>query len=316
MWRKAETQFSKRLYDELKPYHTRIPTLVIHLVEYVQPLDYLIPPVSIVMSANENQPDAAEYRERVLAAAAELSASDSAKRRNPSTYTLVSLPHANQPAPRYKTYPLKPVLAAAPRPHVHIVAETPAKQLILDMLSDERSHFGEADMTTFRFLKEKIIPGWQMHYVAFDEIDGSKQNLVVILMQQEDGTWRMSSMSSHGNVQEMTARYMVPVHDHPLIFMSGGKSGRALQPDGTYQSQFVAHGEVIDNGFDVTRVRLVNDTGQTFEDTVQDGLVLFACMQEQEVQFPMRTELYNAEGKLVWRETIFDNRPPSWLKVK
>lgn len=159
MWRKAETSGSKRLYDELKPYSKRIPTLVIHLVDYAQPLDYLIPPVSIVMSANANQPDAAEFRERVLAAAAELSASDSAKRRNPSAYTLVMLPDSNQPAPRYKTHALKPVLPAAPRPHVHIVAETPAKQLIIDRLSDERSHFGEVDMTTFRFLKEKTILG-------------------------------------------------------------------------------------------------------------------------------------------------------------
>lgn len=123
-------------------------------------------------------------------------------------------------------------------------------------------------------------------------------------------------MSSHGNVQEMAARYMVPIHDHPLIFMSGGKGGHAPKPDGTKQHQFVAHGDIIDNGFEVTRVRLVNDAGQTFEDNVQDGLVLFACMQEQEVQFPLQAELYNAEGKLVWRETIFDNRPPGWLKFK
>ncbi len=123
-------------------------------------------------------------------------------------------------------------------------------------------------------------------------------------------------MSSHGNMQEMVARYMVPVHDHPLIFISGGKGGHAPKPDGTKQNQFVAHGDIIDNGFAVTRVRLVNDAGQTFEDSVQDGLVLFACMQEQEVQFPLQAELYNADGKLVWRETVFDNRPPRLVEVQ
>jgi hypothetical protein len=78
----------------------------------------------------------------------------------------------------------------------------------------------------------------------------------------------------------------------------------------------VANGEVIDNGFDVVRVRLVNDAGDVFEDTVQDGLVLFATIQDREVQWPMQAELYNRAGELVWRQTVLDNRPPPWLKLR
>jgi hypothetical protein len=74
--------------------------------------------------------------------------------------------------------------------------------------------------------------------------------------------------------------------------------------------------EVIDNGFNAERVRLVNDTGQIFEDVVEDGLVLFATMQDQEVQWPMQAELYDNTGKLVWRQTVFDHRPPPWLRFK
>ena len=78
--------------------------------------------------------------------------------------------------------------------------------------------------------------------------------------------------------------------------------------------ELTVHGEIIDNGFDVTRVRLLSEDGQSFEDTVQDGLVLFAVVQDHEVKSPMQAELYNEDGELVWREKVLDNLPPSWLK--
>ncbi len=39
-------------------------------------------------------------------------------------------------------------------------------------------------------------------------------------------------------------------------------------------------------------------------------------MQDQEVQFPMQAELYDNNGKLVWRQAVFDDRPPPWLRFK
>jgi hypothetical protein len=74
---------------------------------------------------------------------------------------------------------------------------------------------------------------------------------------------------------------------------------------------------VIDNGFDVTRVVLVNETGQRFEDSVQDGFVFFASEQEQEIPWqPMQAELYDRAGKLVWQQEVFDHRVPPWVKFK
>ena len=302
--RLAERQKATRLYDELKPYQKRIPTLIIHLVSYAQPLDVLFPPLSVIMTAAEGQPDAAAFRERVLDAAEGLTNNRSVRQRNQSTY----IPIAQQPMLSYKIYPRQPVQTAPPRPRVHPVAETEAKQIILDMLNNENSHFGDANMATVQFDKEKNTPGWQMHYISFEEADEGQKHLVVILKQHKDGKWHLNSASTGGNIRERD-RYMVPVHDHPLIFLSGGRKGNAKKYDEDGQYEFVAYGDVIDNGFNVTHVRLLNDDGQVFEDTVQDGLVLFASVQDQEVQWPMQAELYNSEGKLVWRQPVFDFRP-------
>ena len=309
-WRRVETSGSKRLYDELKPYHTLIPTLIIHQVSYAQPVDLLIPPLSAIMTTTKSQPDAAEFRERVLDIAAGLTTDNPEKDRNQSQYSIVPTSISNLPTLSYKTCPLKPVQPTPPRPRVHIIAENAAKQTIIDKLGDERSHFGDIDMTTIQFLKEKIIPGWQMHYVSYEEVDEGQQNRVIILRQEEDGSWMFSSASTGGNIQERAAQHRIPAHDHPLILLSYRKGPQATRYTRQMYHEFIAHGEVIDNGFHVTHVRLVNDAGQVFEDTVQDGLVLFAARQAQEVQWPMQAEFYNGEGKLVWRQTVFDGRPP------
>jgi hypothetical protein len=73
---------------------------------------------------------------------------------------------------------------------------------------------------------------------------------------------------------------------------------------------------VIDNGFHVKRVRLINDAGQFLEDTVEDGYVFFACEPGQQMQLPMQAELYDHQDKLVWRQTVPDNGSLSWLKGK
>jgi len=123
------------------------------------------------------------------------------------------------------------------------------------------------------------------------------------------------SSSSTGNVREGVEKYFAPVRDHPLLSLGGGVNSTYTK-DSVSQYELVAHGEIIDNGFNVTRVRLVSKDGQVFEDTVQDSLVLFAATQEQEIQLPMQAELYNSKGELVWRETVLDNRPPAWLKFR
>jgi hypothetical protein len=310
-WHQVETEQRINLWRELSPYHSRIPTLVVHMVQYEQPINYLIPPVSVIMTYAGGQPGAAEFRERLLDAAAELTASSSSRRRKQSTYTLAPYTMLNQPTPMYKTYPRRPVQPAAARSRASIVAGNEAKQIILDTLYNDDYIYGEVNLATVQFPREKAIPGWQMYYVTFEEVDGHKHNYIVFLRQREDGSWMFNGSSTGGDFREIAAQVFAPVHDHPLIAIAGRKGGHA---DNQYE--FVANGEVIDNGFDVTRVRLVNDAGQVFEDTVQDGLVLFATIQDREVQWPMQAELYNRAGKLVWRETVLDNSPPPWLKLR
>ena len=166
-------------------------------------------------------------------------------------------------------------------------------------------------METVRYLHEKAIPGWQLYYVTFEEFDGHKHTCNFLLTQQKDGKWRLKSFGSVTEARDIVAYLGLKVRDHPLLFLSGGSGENALQ-----EYEFTAYGEVVDNGFGVTLVRLLNEDGLVFEDTVQDGLVLFATVQNSEVKVPMQAELYNRDGKLVWRETVLDNRPPSWLKFR
>lgn len=70
---------------------------------------------------------------------------------------------------------------------------------------------------------------------------------------------------------------------------------------------FWAYGEVIDHGFDVTQVRLVSSNGLVFEDTVENGLVLFAS--HQRVPRPLQAELYNRSSELVTRQTVLEPFP-------
>ena len=306
-----ETEQRINLWGELSLYHSRIPTLIVHMVQYEQPINYLIPPVSVIMTYAGGQPGAAEFRERLLDAAAGLTASSSSRRRKQSTYTLAPYTMLNQPTPMYKTYPRKLVQPAAPRSRASIVAGNEAKQIILDTLYNDDHIYGEVNLATVQFSREKAIPGWQMYYVTFEEVDGHKHNYVMFLRQREDGSWMFNGSSTGGDFREIAAQVFAPVHDHPLIAIAGRKGGHAGN-----QYEFVANGEVIDNGFGVTRVRLVNKAGGVFEDTVQDGLVLFATIQDREVQWPLQAELYNHAGELVWREMVLDNRPPPWLKLR
>ena len=302
------------LWQDLKPYQRRIPTLSIYMIHYGQSLNYLIPPVTLLMTFSDRQPDVAGFREQLIDAAAGLSATTTSRRRVQTGYvpSLYTLP--DQPVPLYKSFARKSLPPAPLPPKVHIVAENELKQIVLDDLESNDHIYGDVDMTTVRFHREKAIPGWQLYYVSFAEFDGHKHNNVALLKQHQDGSWRFRSFGSGGgDAHDIVTQLGIKIHDHPLLFLSGGwsSSGEDIK-----EYELTAHGEIIDNGFGVTRVRLLSEDGQSFEDTVQDGLVLFAVVQDSEIKRPMQAELYNKDGELVWRETVLDDRPPAWLKGK
>lgn len=306
--RKEEHQSGKRLYDELRPYHTRIPPLSIYLVAYEQPLDYLVPPAALLMTLQEGQPEPEEFRERVLAAVAEL-ATQSGQRRRTSLYTRVGNT-ASQFAFAYREHARKPVPPSPPRQEIPKLTD-PARQMVLDVLGGEHSPYGTADLTTVQFLREKNRPGWRLYEITFQEIDGEQHRVIFVLWQNEDGSWHCQSCSSSSDMQNQWSKIFAPVRDHPLMFLSVSTHDMA-----DHRHLLQAYGDVIDNGFHVERVRLVTNAGQVFEDTVEGGFVFFVCEQKQPIQLPVQAELYNNEGELVWRQTVPENGLPPWLKVR
>lgn len=301
---REERKDATRLYDELKPYHHRIPPLNICLVTYESPLDYLVAPATLLVTIQEGQPGWQEFRERVLVAVVELAA-QADRRRRPSAYTRIGggADHFLAYRKHERTsVPPPPKRLVMPRPN------DPFRQMVVEELWDERSLHGPADPATLRFLREKQRPGWKLYEITFQELDGEQQRMIFILEQKDDGSWRTGGGTS-SDMQNQWPNIVVPVRDHPLLFL--GTQGFTMDHR---QYLHLAHGDVIDNGFHVERVRLVNDAGQVLEDIVENGYVFFACKLEEQVQLPMQAELYDRQGKLVWRQKIPDQGLLPWLK--
>jgi hypothetical protein len=301
---KDERRTGSRLYDELKPYFSRIPPLHIYLAVYEFPLDYIVLPATLLMTVQEGQPQAQEHRERVLAAAAELAAQSG--RRRQSLYTRIE--NAGQFIAAYRRHSRKAVPPAPPRQAIPRL-EDAARQTVFDDLSNERSFYGIVDLTSVQFLREKNRDGWRLYEITFQETDGEQQRMIFILQRNEDGSWRHHGGGSSSDMQNQWFKFFPPVHDHPLLFL-----GTSWTRDDNQQYLLTAHGHVIDNGFQVKRVRLINDAGQILEDAVEDGYVFFACTLEQQIRLPMQAELYNNEGKFVWQQTVPDQGLPPWMK--
>lgn len=309
---KQEVKQRINLWQDLSPYHTRLPTLMVHMVCYPRPLNYLVMPVSVLITYSDNVPGLEGYRAHLLDAAAGLAENGSRRRRSGAESTPYTV--LDPPALLYKIFPPSPMLASPVRSNERRVSGDPRKQAVFDELYKHDDTYGDVNMESIRFVREKAIPGWQLYYVSFQELEGDKQTYVFRLKQQPDGSWRSTGASTSIDPDQLSAHLEqlgVVVHDHPMIFLNGGWAGSAND-----KVEFKAYGQVIDNGFNVTRVRLISETGQIFEDAVENGLVLFAATLEQQAQMPMQAELYDNAGQLVWRERVFEQGPPAWLKSR
>lgn len=76
-WFQGRDRTARRLWHDLEPYHNRLEALYIHFVDYPQEVNYLVLPVSVVMTIVNGQFDATRFRTRALEAAEALSASSS-----------------------------------------------------------------------------------------------------------------------------------------------------------------------------------------------------------------------------------------------
>lgn len=136
---------------------------------------------------------------------------------------------------------------------------------------------------TVRFVKRKDAPPGQIWYIACDADGGSRGpeqwHWTVVTSRDDQGRW-----SAHG--------------------ASGGSGGPCLRgrPWGNLggnwgRNGFRAGGTVEDAGAGIARVRLTDLEGRTFEDAVENGIVLFSS--DQPVAMPMRLELIDVEGRVV-----------------
>lgn len=83
MWysRKAERVeiSTEQLWDDLQPYHSRLADLSLYQVVYPEPVEYLVPPVSAILSVVSTGASDNDYafRQRALQAAKDLAKSSS-----------------------------------------------------------------------------------------------------------------------------------------------------------------------------------------------------------------------------------------------
>jgi len=146
-----------------------------------------------------------------------------------------------------------------------------------------------AKPASVRFLKERSIPHRQVHAVTFEDETGQQWDYVCFVAQDAKGRWHFESGGGGGGTGGDIKCY--PARSDPWANLAGGG----------WEDRFWAGGHVIDNGLDVTRVRLTGSNGQVLEDTVDDGLVLFVT--EQKVRVPIQVELYNRSGEVVGKHS-------------
>jgi hypothetical protein len=148
-----------------------------------------------------------------------------------------------------------------------------------------RGGFG-AKTETMHFLKERVIPGRQVHFVTFEDEAARTMHISCYVAQDKHGDWHFRGGAGGGSGRG-------PIRDHAWANLGGGG----------WPDDFYAGGYVMDNGLDVALVRLVYGEGQALEDSVESRIVLFVT--DQKVQRPMKAELYDRSGQLVGSHILF-----------
>jgi hypothetical protein len=140
-----------------------------------------------------------------------------------------------------------------------------------------------AKMATVRFLKERSLPGYQVHAIAFEDTAGLWWRLFCLVVQESSGNWFVGGCSGTAGNDAISR----PFSRYPKLILSGDSNGH-----------FYAGGSVIDDTrLGIVRVRLLSNGELIGEDTVQDDLVVF--VSDQSVQMPVQSEFYNQLGEFV-----------------
>ena len=165
----------------------------------------------------------------------------------------------------------------------HISLPDP-KQTIAAYLTSARE-------ATLQFLAQRTIPHYQLHAVTYQDQTDQLQTCILFVVQDVSGLWSVSSACNF--LSERTRIGRKSDVDLPRVDLSGGHSS----------DYFYVYGEIIDQRFEVTHVRLVSINGVILEEPVEAGLVLF--LSERVLAKPIEAGLYNITGKLVGRHPVF-----------
>jgi len=163
----------------------------------------------------------------------------------------------------------------------------------VEIESDAGSRKGEfhtsgglsAVVETIRFLKERTIP---LHYaalVSFQDTSGQAWEFACFAVQEEQRHWYFKGGSS------ISRQNKNPL---PHANLAGGLA----------EGGFYAGGYIHANGTAIVRASLVSVDGFMFEDTVDDGRVLFVTDRE-DVFPPVRVLLYDNSDALINSHIVF-----------
>ncbi len=147
----------------------------------------------------------------------------------------------------------------------------------------------DADPDSISFIKERAVPGHQLHFVRFNTRRGEQRQLVVGVVRHADGQWEVRGCAGGGCGD--------PPRDHPWI--NFGAWG--------WPRFFCGGGRVI--GVDAERAiraRLRFADGPSLEDSVDAGVVLF--MSETEVRLPATVEIVDGTGSMLTSYEAFKGR--------
>ena len=143
----------------------------------------------------------------------------------------------------------------------------------------------DADPGTVRFVKQRGIPGHELHAIAFDDRDGRNYRFLVGVVQHASG-WEVKGLAGGGEGD--------PRRDQPWVNFCGWGWPRL----------FRSGGWVVGSGSKAaTRVRLHFRGGPMLEDTVDDGVVLLIA--DARVDVPATAEIFDAKGSLLASHSVF-----------
>ncbi|MFL5666456.1 MAG: hypothetical protein ACJ8BW_34675 [Ktedonobacteraceae bacterium] len=170
------------------------------------------------------------------------------------------------------------------------------KEVIQEALgtSDFHGLFAPLDLTTIQFLKARHVPGYQLHYVAVQNTAGQQWRFTFFFIQKER-VWCVKSLTGG---PENVLDEPPELRDSPWIRLE-----MLFNSDESHAfDEFYAFGEVFDKGYQIERVRLLEQGKLVLEDSVQDGIVLFYSHQLPTIP-PIQLELYNTSNIIASRQT-------------